>query len=86
MMFTRGAMAHYGSCTGFFHGGIGIFLGIALLITATAFVVYLVKRGKFNNLNESGSESASDALKMRLVQGEISEEEYMQKKEILSKK
>ncbi len=87
MMYARGMMGQYGNYgPGCYFGGIHILFGIALLIAAILVVVYFVKKSKKNNSVEAVSDSALDVLKLRLVQGEISEEEYMKKKELLSKK
>lgn len=79
MMFGRG----YGPCFGY--NGFGgfwhlmVFAGIALIILAIVF--YGVQRKNTVRAHES----VLEALKMKFVQGEITEEEYLKRKNTLEK-
>lgn len=79
MMFGRG----YGACFGY--NGFGgfwhlmIFVGITLIILAIIF--YATQR----NHAVRAHESVLEALKMKFVQGEITEEEYLRRKNTLEK-
>ena len=78
-MFGREIIGH---SMYFGHGFYGIWslligLGIILIIAAL-----LIRRNAKRRYNETGLE----LLKMKLVRGEITEEEYLSKKEIISRK
>jgi putative membrane protein len=82
MMFGRG----YGNwsqcgwfCSRFFYGGWGMLIGAVLIIAIAAAVIYLLKR---NRRHQTGND-ALQALQLRYVMGEITEEEYVQKKKML---
>lgn len=81
MMFGRG----FGNgCPGFgFAGGNPwyMFIHLGIIIVAMVAVIYFVRR-----INKTRSNnSAIETLKLKFVNGEISEEEYLQKKSILGK-
>lgn len=82
MMFGRG-FGHWSQCgwfgSRFFYGGWGMVIAAVLFIAVIAVAIYLLKR---NRGHQSGSD-ALQALQMRYVKGEISEEEYVQKKKML---
>ena len=66
---------------GFFHGWWmpwGWVLGLIILIA----VIWLIKRALYQNLasNQASHGSALDILKERYARGEISKEEYLEKK------
>ncbi len=63
----------------FFYGGWEMLIVAVLMIAIVVAVVYLLKR---NNTHQTGND-ALQALQMRYVMGEISEEEYVQKKKML---
>lgn len=83
----------YGSCmNGYFgngvtHGmnyvgmGAHLFGGIIILLLITLLVVALVRYGKKNK--GTSTSAAEDALKMRYVNGEITEEEYQKMKKMI---
>lgn len=67
----------FSSNFGIFHGfGMFIFFGIIIL------ALYLL----FRNNNQSNNNDSLDVLKVKFVQGEISEEEYLSKKNVLKRK
>lgn len=70
----------YGRCFeaghGFMFGGIGMFLILAVILIAA---VVLITR---NNRAKTGSD-AIEVLKIRYAKGEISEEEYLKRKNLL---
>jgi putative membrane protein len=72
---------HHGTL-GMMHSGFGICIGIGLIILF-AIIVYLVVRKK---KNKSGKNTeAIEILKIKYVQGEITEEEYLKRKDFLDK-
>ncbi|MDW7672611.1 MAG: SHOCT domain-containing protein [Bacillota bacterium] len=82
MMFGRG-YGNWSPCGWFgsryFFGGWGMVIAAVLLIAAVAVVIYLLKR---NHGHQTGND-ALQALQQRYVMGEITEEEYVQKKKML---
>lgn len=67
------------------HGGFGIFgmlINIGVLILVGVLVYYFVK--KYNT--KSSNQNAIEILKMKYVQGEITEEEYLKRKQVLNDK
>ena len=82
MMFGRGS-GNWGQCgwfgSRFFYGGWGMLIGAVLLIAFVALVIYLLKRSH----GHQAGHDALQALQMRYVMGEITEEEYRQKKKML---
>lgn len=79
MMFGRG---FDGSCFNYGFNGLWhiiLLLGITLIVIAVA--VYIA-RGK---QNKQINESALETLKMKYVLGEINEDEYLKKKDVLRK-
>lgn len=81
-------MYHWnGLCHGVFafgrlNGG-GLFMMIVGLVLIIALVYFVFKKGNFHS--GMSSETPLDFLKKRYVNGEISEEEYLQKISILKK-
>jgi len=69
----------WGFANGFFHGGWGMLIMAAILIGAGFLIFMIVK--KRNNRNSSMD--ALEQLKLRYAKGELSEEEYAQKKKVL---
>lgn len=95
MMFARGGMHGFGnffggSCLGgsygYYGGPMMMFLGL-LLIGVLVYVVYKANnKQKFSNFGQSDASSeALDVLKMKFVNGEITEEEYLRKRNLLLK-
>ncbi len=82
MMFERGFWnwnhnGWFGSR--FFYSGWEMLIVAVLMIVIVVAAIYLLKR---NNTHQPGND-ALQALQMRYVKGEISEEEYVQKKKML---
>lgn len=75
--FGNGCLG-YGFAGGYFWHTL-ISIGIVLFIAAI--VIYFIKRGTKKNANSQVLES----LKVKFVQGEITEEEYMRRKEVIKK-
>ncbi|MHB1454832.1 MAG: SHOCT domain-containing protein [Saccharofermentanales bacterium] len=90
MMFRRGYNVfenRFGNCfdfgSGFMHNGWGMIIaGVVLLIAVIVAVYFIVKASK---RSRPGSDEALDLLKMRFIKGEISEEEYLRMKNMLTK-
>lgn len=84
MMFGNG-YNNFNSCIagfGHMHGGAGIFMIFALILMAACGAILaalLIRRKKFQP--ESG---ILDELKLRYVKGEITEEEYVKRKNLLN--
>lgn len=82
MMLTRGY-----STLGWFCGGVGFMypwgwlIGAAVLIAAVVLLAVLVGRKK----RKPRSDDALEALKLRYIKGEISEEDYQKMKEVVGK-
>jgi putative membrane protein len=73
---------------GFYHGylhgwgmTLGWFIGLVFLVLLIWLVVRLASRT--NNFTPTGSKSALDILKERYARGEISLEEYREKKKVI---
>lgn len=88
MMFNRGFDA-FGRCfengNNFMHGGWGLLMmGGMVLVTVliVAVIVVLVKKARKNNTYSE----AAELLNARFVKGEITEEEYIKMKKVLSGK
>ena len=64
---------------GFMHSGWGILTGGVLIILAVIAIYFLVKRSSQRQINQS----ALDELKLKFVKGEISEEDYLRRKNFL---
>lgn len=82
MMFARGMHGGF-SCFGPGMMGPGGHILIAIgVIAAIVLIVYLLRKNK----SKAPDNNVLGILKMKLVQGEITEEEYLKKKEVLEKK
>lgn len=82
MMYGRGYNGfnncfEYGS--GFMNSGIGMILMLAFILIATIAVIFLVAR---INRYKPGND-ALETLKIRLAKGEISEDEYLRRKNLI---
>jgi len=62
----------------------GLVVGALAIAAVVVLVVLLVKAGKKKNIGTDNDE-VLELLKTKYVSGEITEEEYMKKKKILSK-
>ena len=82
MMFTRGFGSFGMFCRGFGATYPGLWLALAALFVA-ALVVVLVLSAKKSRRN--ANDSAADALKLRYVKGELTEEEYRNMKDVIGK-
>ncbi len=74
-------------CDGFFSFGHYQFGGLMFIIGLLFVLVigyFLLKKRNFNSFENN--ESPTDVLKKRYVNGEISKEEYLEKKDILKQK
>ena len=81
MMFNRGFYRFgLGNCCSFF-GDWDLLIGIGLLLGAIALVLWLRSRN-----SGSKEDSYLEILKDRFVRGEITEEEYLSKKNTLERK
>ncbi len=81
MMFNRGFYRFgIGKWCGFF-GGWDLLIGIGLLLGAIALVLWIRSRN-----NGSREDSYLEILKDKFVRGEITEEEYLSKKNTLERK
>jgi putative membrane protein len=82
-MYGRGMIGNYGCFgQGFFGGGWSSLITRGVIIAAIVLIVYIVRRSNTTQANNP----ALDSLKIRLVQGEITEEEFLKKKAVLNKK
>ena len=69
----------------FFYNPWGIVLSALAIAAVVVLVVVLVKALKKKNNGGGGNDDVLEILKTKYVSGEITEEEYMKKKKILSK-
>ena len=81
-MFTRG-LGGADHCFWFFgrylYGGWGVLMLVAIVLAAVVLSVLVIKKG-----NKKGtSKDALERLKIRYVNGELTEEEYLEKKKVL---
>jgi putative membrane protein len=96
MMFARGGMmgferAFEGHCLGgsygYYGGPIMMFIGL-LVIAIIAYLFYRLNTKNNLSLNrssDSANSEALDVLKMKFVNGEITEEDYLRKRNLLLK-
>lgn len=81
MMFGRGYNG-FNNCFrfgyGFTHFGFGMFMMLGFAVLIVIAIIYFAKRA-----GNRSSSNAMEELKMRFAKGEISEEEYLKKKDIL---
>ncbi|SFH84243.1 putative membrane protein [Tindallia magadiensis] len=81
-MFFRGyggSAPCWGFANGFFHGGLGMLIMAAILI-GTGFLIFKMVKRRNNNQH---SMNALEQLKFRYANGQLTEEEYNQKKKVL---
>lgn len=96
MMFARGGMMGFGNtfgghCLGgsygYYGGPIMMFIGF-LVIALIAYLFYRLATKNnltLNKFSDSASSEALDVLKMKFVNGEITEEDYLRKRNLLLK-
>ncbi|HQQ40655.1 MAG TPA: hypothetical protein PLR57_04020 [Clostridia bacterium] len=82
MMFTRGFGSYGMLCSGFGAAYPGLWLGLAALFVAALVVVIVLLSKKSRKTTNDG---AADALKLRYIKGELTEEEYLKMKDVLGK-
>lgn len=74
---------------GFFSSGGAIIMGLIFLVLIIAIVYFIVDRNNSKNGSSGKSGHSQDQLmeelKRKYVSGEITEEEYLRKKDILSR-
>lgn len=64
-------------------GGFGMIIPLILIVLVIYAVVKLMQNNNGNYDMQNGKNDAIDILNQRYARGEISEEEYMQKKKML---
>lgn len=82
MMYGRGYNGFSNCFTsgyGFMNSGIGMILMFAFILIATIAVIYLITRIN----RRKPANDALEALKIRLAKGEISEDEYLRRKNLI---
>lgn len=91
MMFDKGLnggcnYGHYNNFGnggyGFMHYGFGLLIAIGIIIFIAVLIYFLTRRNKKLDYNSS---PVLETLKMKYVQGEITEEEYLRRKDLLTK-
>lgn len=73
---------YYGNgCGGYslFHNGWGLLIGIIILVTIALLFYFIV-----HNKKKQASSDAAESLKLKYVQGEITEEEYLRRKSVIN--
>ncbi|NDL66606.1 SHOCT domain-containing protein [Anaerotalea alkaliphila] len=86
--FERG-WEYGGRCMDWFGGPGGFLVGgvlLLLLLVAAVLLVLLLLKRKQGGGGQGARDQAMEILKMKLVNGEIDEEEYQKKKELLERK
>ena len=82
MMYGRGYNGFsscFGCGSGFMHNWSGMILMFLFIIITAIAVIFLIKR---TNRSKSGND-ALEMLKIRLAKGEISEDEYFRRKNLI---
>ena len=82
MMFRRGYNGFsngFGFGSGFMHGGLDIIMMVAFILLTVIAVIYFVNRTN----HQQPRNEALESLKMRFAKGEISEEDYLKRKNII---
>ena len=72
-------MGHYYGYGGYIMMGIGLIIFLALIFL-------VVKKGNLGSLKRNREETPFETLQKRFVNGDITQEEFLQKKETLNKK
>ena len=82
MMFTRGFGSFGTFCRGFgaVNPAVWIGLGVMFVAALVTVIVLLAKKSR-----KSTNDGAADALKLRFIKGELTEEEYLKMKDVLGK-
>ncbi len=83
MMFSRGFNSFRGCFSnGFFYNGWNMLIVVGIILIIATTVYFLIRR----NRSIVSSQSALELLTMKYVKGEITEEEYLRRKEVLDRK
>ncbi len=82
MMLTRGFSRLGAFCSGFGTAYSGLWLVLGALFVAALVVVIVLSVKKSH---KSANDGAADALKLRYIKGELTEEEYRKMKDVLGK-
>lgn len=85
-MFYRGFRG-FGSCLGFgngFYGGWFMPLVMIVLLAATIAAVILIMKKTKHSPRKNSYDASLEELKIEFVKGNLTEEEYLRKKKILS--
>ena len=80
MMLTRGFGGYgmFGRMIGYAHPGAWIALGLVFIAAIVVIIVLAAKK-------KPAQDGAADALKLRFIKGEITEEEYLKMKSVIGK-
>jgi len=75
---------YYGntSCLRFMNNGWGMLIAIGVIITISLLFFFVVH----NRKRKTSYDAASENLKMKYVQGDITDEEYLRRHDIINKK
>ena len=82
MMFTRGFGSFGMFCRGLGAANPGVWIALGTLFVA-ALVVFIVLSVKKSH--KGANSAAAEALKLRFIKGELTEEEYLKMKDVLGK-
>lgn len=84
MMYGYFNNGYYGSasCFRFFNNGWGILITLGVIVTISLLFYLFVH----NNKRMTSYDAASENLKMKYVQGDITEEEFLRRKDIINRK
>lgn len=83
MMYRYFNQGYYGNgnCFGFFNNGYGMFITLGLIITILLVLYFLGHTKK----RKTSYDAALENLKMKYVKGEITEEEFVRRKDIMNR-
>lgn len=70
------------SCFRFMHSGWGMLIALGVIITISLLFYFIVH----NKKRRASNDAAAESLKMKYVQGDITEEEYLRRKDIINRK
>lgn len=82
MMLTRGFGSSGMFCRGLGVANPGVWLALAALFVAALVVVIVLSVKKSH---KSANDGAAEALKLRFIKGELTEEEYRKMKDVIGK-
>lgn len=84
MMYRYFSNGNYGreGCLRFFNNGWGILIAFGVIITISLLFYFVVHNSK----RKTSYDAASENLKMKYVQGDITEEEYLKRKDVINRK